>query len=143
MSTSGLLFCGGPGPRMADVLLPNSVPAGFGTARGGRKAGKPTGGAATASARASRVLCNIQLSRRARLVYDRALDWIALRPADMHCRCRQHILSYYYRACGRAGLLTRASTTSHFMPTRSARRDHISWRMFMYSCATSSSRSAL
>lgn len=60
---------------------PNSAPAGCGTTGGGRSA-------LPAAPWASRALRSVRLSRRARLLYDRALDCTVRRPADMHWTTR-------------------------------------------------------
>lgn len=61
--------------------VPNSLPT------GSNGSGSPTDPVlVTTSACASRVFCEILLSRLARLVYDRALDWIVRNPVPMHYR---------------------------------------------------------
>lgn len=62
--------------------VPNSLPT------GSNGSGSPTEPVLRTSACASRVFCEIRLSRLARLVYDRALDWIVLSPAPMHYQKR-------------------------------------------------------
>ncbi len=78
-------LAGGPDswPRNA---APTSVAAGCGTC--GTGGGRSTELRPPTSAWASRAFRSILWSLRARLLYDRALDWIVLRPADMHWTTR-------------------------------------------------------
>ena len=111
--------------------VPNSLPT------GSNGSGSPTEPVVRTSACDSRVFCEILLSRLARLVYDRALDWIVRNPAPMHY---QEVSRPHPQARVKDQQLTRASTTSHFIPTRSASPDQTSFRIVMYSLATISNR---